>query len=55
MSFKSGDVVRSIDPRCVGKNLKVLEDRGEFLILEDTQGEMYNVFKKDCHKQMLFG
>ena len=55
MRFNSGDIVRSIDPRCVGKNLKVLEDKGEFLLLEDNQGEMYNVFKSDCHKSMLFG
>jgi len=55
MRFNSGDTVRSTDPRCTGKNLKVLEDKGEFLLLEDSQGEIYNVFKQDCHKQMLFG
>ena len=55
MKFNSGDIVRTIDPRCTGKNLKVLEDKGEFLLLEDNQGEVYNVFKQDCHKQMLFG
>ena len=55
MNFNSGDIVRSTDPRVRGKNLKVLEDKGEFLLLEDSQGEMYNVFKSDCHKQMLFG
>ena len=55
MRFNSGDIVRSIDPRCTGKNLKVLEDKGEFLLLEDSQGEIYNVFKSDCHKSMLFG
>ena len=55
MRFNSGDIVRSIDPRCTGKNLKVLEDKGEFLLLEDNQGEIYNVFKSDCHKSILFG
>lgn len=55
MKFKPGDTVKVLDPRISFTVCKVVEIKGEVVVIEDTSGAIHEVFADQLHKQLLFG